>query len=352
MMTIQTVDDMGLMTISTPKNWLITGGCGFIGINLIRHLIETVPGIRIRVLDNLSIGSRADLASVSTFYELDPTADKSKSADDVNSDSAVQLVVGDIRKADVCIATATGMDVVVHLAANTGVRPSVRNPRADMEANVIGTFNMLEAARLKNIKRFIFASSGAPIGECRPPIHEEMPAHPISPYGASKLAGEGYCSAYFKAYGLETVCLRFSNIYGPNSRHKNSVIAKFIKKAFNNETIEIYGDGEQTRDFIFIEDLIRAIHLSANKKGVAGETFQIATSAETSILEVLDLLLMIFKDMGSKNIKVVMTAFKVGDVKRNASDTTKASKYLGWKAMVDIEEGLKKTVLWYQDKVN
>ncbi len=270
--TMQPDDDNCLMPNSKPKNWLITGGCGFIGTNLIRHLTETVPEIRIRVLDNLSIGSRADLASVCSFQELDSTIEKPISADDVNSKSAVELVVGDIRKADVCIAAAAGMDAVVHLAANTGVRPSVRNPRMDMEANVIGTFNILEAARLNNVRRFIFASSGAPIGECRPPIHEEMPAHPISPYGASKLAGEGYCSAYCKAYGLETVCLRFSNIYGPNSGHKNSVIAKFIKKALNKETIEIYGDGEQTRDFIFIEDLIRAIHLSVNRKGVAGET--------------------------------------------------------------------------------
>ena len=150
--------------------------------------------------------------------------------------------------------------------------PSVENPRLDMECNVIGTLNMLEGARMHKVKRFIFASSGAPIGECEPPIHEEMAPHPVSPYGASKLAGEGYCSAYFRTFDVETIALRFGNVYGPGSGHKNSVVAKFIRQAMQGETLEIYGDGKQTRDFIYIDDLIQAICLAINPSPLTSDS--------------------------------------------------------------------------------
>ena len=238
------------------KKWLITGGCGFIGRNLISNLLEE-RGHFVRILDNLSVGNRDDLAKVCEFKESTPSSLNTQS-------SQVELVVGDVLDKELALKVAKKADVIVHLAANTGVGPSVENPRKDMEANVIGTFNMLEAARQNNVKRFIFASSGAPIGECEPPIHEELAPHPVSPYGASKLAGEGYCSAYYRAYGLETVALRFGNVYGPLSAGKNSVIAKFIKQAIAGETLEIYGNGEQTRDFIYIDDLIQAIRKSIN----------------------------------------------------------------------------------------
>jgi len=140
-----------------------------------------------RILDNLTVGTKEDLERV-----LIP-----------NSSSKVELVKGDIRDMDTCDKCAQNMDVIVHLAANTGVPKSVENPRLDMECNVIGTFNMLEAARQQKASRFIFASSGAPAGEVKPPIHEELPPHPVSPYGASKLAGEGYCSAYFRTFGVD-----------------------------------------------------------------------------------------------------------------------------------------------------
>ena len=146
---------------------------------------------------------------------------------------------------------AKGIDTIIHLAANTGVGPSIEKPQVDMSVNIIGTFNYLEASRVNKISKFIFASSGAPIGEVEPPIHEEIPPHPLSPYGASKLAGEGYCSAYKNTFGIETVVLRFGNVYGPGSINKSSVVAKFIRKAINGDILEIYGDGMQTRDFIY-----------------------------------------------------------------------------------------------------
>ncbi|RLA44134.1 MAG: epimerase, partial [Gammaproteobacteria bacterium] len=159
------------------SNWLITGGCGFIGSSLIKKLIEKSPEVNVRVLDNLAVGSREDLRAVCEFNEIGVGA--------INgSPVGIELLVADIGDDKAALAAASGADVVVHLAANTGVGPSVDDPRTDCATNVFGTFNMLEAARHKNVGKFVFASSGAPIGDLEaPPIHEELPAHPVSPYG-------------------------------------------------------------------------------------------------------------------------------------------------------------------------
>ncbi|MDM8536279.1 NAD-dependent epimerase/dehydratase family protein [Desulfobacterales bacterium HSG17] len=325
------------------NRWLITGGCGFIGTSLIKNLISE-GGHAVRVLDNLSVGTRDDLGNVCNFEEKDVSSISSQSS----YSNSVELIVGDIREYDNCIKACNDADVIVHLAANTGVAPSVKNPLADMTANVIGTFNMLEAARHSNTKRFIFASSGAPIGECTPPIHEELAPHPVSPYGASKLAGEGYCSAYYQTFGLQTVALRFGNVYGPGSGHKNSVVAKFIRQVMNNETLEIYGDGNQTRDFIYIDDLIRAIRFAYNNKSVGGQVFQIATNSETSIKELTNKLLEALSDYGYVNAKVSYTAPKTGDVLRNYSDTSKAKEKLGWYTETELSIGLIQTIEWFR----
>src|ERR687898_1246426 len=230
-------------------------------------------GHAVRVVDNLSVGTREDLAAAGDFVEV-----SSDGLGPVVPGERVELVAGDITDEDLALRAARGADVIVHFAANTGVMPSVEYPRGDCMSNVVGTLNYLEAARLGGVGRFVFASSGGTvIGEAEPPIHEEMVPHPVAPYGASKLAGEGYCSAYFRTFGVETVTLRFGNVYGPLSGHKNSVVARFIKRAVEGEVLEIYGDGSQTRDYIYIGDLIRAIKLSVTTEGVGGETFQIAT---------------------------------------------------------------------------
>jgi UDP-glucose 4-epimerase len=326
---------MNTQSSSKPTRWLITGGCGFIGTSLIKNLVSE-GGHTIRVLDNLSVGTRQDLARVCDFSE--------------KPSSLVYLVVGDITDYETCLNCCQGIDIIVHLAANTGVGPSVEDPRKDMDSNVIGTFNMLEAARHNNLKRFIFASSGAPVGECEPPIHEELAPHPVSPYGASKLAGEGYCSSYYRTFGIETIALRFGNVYGPGSTHKNSVVAKFIKQAIKGETLEIYGDGYQTRDFIYIDDLISAIRRSATVGGIGGQVFQIATNHESTINEMVEQLLAILKESGIRDVKFQYTAPRAGDVKRNFSDTTKSKKVLGWTNNVNLQEGLKKTVEWFLNK--
>lgn len=332
--------------------WLVTGGCGFIGTNLIRFLLEKNHSPKIRVLDNLSAGSRQDLASVCDFIEVVPS-DLSPQGSMLNTQSSkVELVVGDIRNDEICLSCCAGVDVIIHLAANTGVPQSIENPRSDLEVNVCGTFNMLEAARQSGVGKFIFASSGAPLGEVTPPIHEEVTPHPISPYGASKLAGEAYCSVYFKTYGIKTVALRFGNVYGPYSKHKSSVVAKFIRQALNGETLMVYGDGNQTRDFIYIDDLNQAIMQSAITDGIGGETFQIATNKETKINELTNVLKEIFTQDGINNITIVNTSSRRGDVQRSFSDTSKALKILDWRSRIELKDGIRKTIRWFSSNMN
>ena len=321
--------------------WLITGGCGFVGTSLIKRLMQD-PVNDIRVVDNLSVGTRADLLNVCEFVEC--TAD---ALIDPNPLQSVQLVVGDIMDASLAIQVAKGVDVIVHLAANTGVGPSVQDPRSDCMVNVVGTFNYLEASRYNKVSRFIFASSGAPAGEVEPPIHEELAPHPVSPYGASKLAGEGYCSAYKRTFGVDTVCLRFGNVYGPGSLHKSSVVAKFIRQSLAGETLEIFGDGEQTRDFIFIDDLILAVLSASVKNNIGGETFQIASSRETTVGEMAQHLVKILAEFSVQDIHLINTEIRPGDVKRNFSDTGKAKERLGWTSKVGLESGLRKTVEYF-----
>ena len=324
--------------------WLITGGCGFLGTSLVRNLVKE-GGHTVRLIDNLSVGTRDDLAAACDFLELSQ-ANLQEKMDGADSERC-QLVVGDILDEKLAHQVVRGADVIVHLAANTGVAPSVEDPRMDCITNVQGTLNYLEAARKNNVKRFVFASSGAPVGEVDPPIHEELPAHPVSPYGASKLAGEGYCSAYYRTYGIGTVALRFGNVYGPQSAHKSSVVAKFIRRAIAMKSLEVYGNGRQTRDFIYIDDLVDAIRRAASTEGVGGEVFQIATNSETTLNELLDALLLILEQKGIKSPHVVNKPTRLGDVMRNYSDITKAREMLGWNVETDLVSGLEKTIDWF-----
>jgi len=197
------------------------------------------------------------------------------------------------------------------------------------------------------VGRLVLASSGAAVGEIEPPIHEEMPPHPVSPYGASKMAGECYCSAYYRTFGVEAVALRFSNVYGPGSTHKNSAVAKFVKRARGGEVLEIYGSGDQSRDFIYIDDLVDAMRLAATVPGIGGEVFQIATGAETTVSEITDMLLPLLAEAGIKDVEVQNTSPRTGDVVRNYADTSKARRMLGWEARVGLNEGLGRTVNWF-----
>ncbi len=323
---------------------LITGGCGFIGTNLIAYLKKENPRIGIRVLDNFSVGARDDLGAVAPFIEK-----KLSKLDD--QPKGIEFVAGDIVDYETCLKCCEGIDTIVHLAASTGVPTSVENPKLDMEANVIGTLNMLEAARERGVERFVFASSSAPIGEAEPPIHEEKAPRPVSPYGASKLAGEGYCSAYARTFGLKTVSLRFGNVYGPRSTHKNSVVAKFFKQALYGETLEIYGDGNQTRDFIYIDDLIQAIMLSLGAE-TSGEVFQIATYKETTVNEIANKVKALVENGAEKKVDVIYSNPRIGDMRRNYSDISKAKRILGYEPGFDLNSGLKHTYEYFKLEVN
>lgn len=313
---------------------VVTGGCGFIGRAFIRSSLAAGSS-SIRVLDNLSVGTCEELAVVAADI---PVMDRRDWTDKLT------LVEGDIRNAEVVRSALEGADAVVHLAANTGVAPSVKDPVFDCDVNVRGTLNVLEACRQQGVRRMVFASSGAPLGVQLPPLHENLAPRPVSPYGASKLAGEGYCSAYFQTFGIETVALRFGNVYGPGSGHKSSVVARFIKRAMSGETLEIYGDGGQTRDFIYIADLVRAIEAALTQPAIGGEVFQIATSAETTVGELADMLIAALVEAGVNTPELIHGEKRLGDVERNYSDTSKAQTVLGWRAEVGLPEGLKQTV--------
>ncbi|RMG98555.1 MAG: NAD-dependent epimerase/dehydratase family protein [Deltaproteobacteria bacterium] len=326
-----------------PDHVLVTGGCGFIGTRLCARLLR--EGARVRVFDNLSVGRREDLEACVPVR----TADRVPMGEGRGGDDgAVALWVGDIRDAADLAAAARGADVVVHLAAHTGVIPSVEDPRMDCEANVLGTLNALEAARAAGARNFVFASSGAPLGAQEPPIHEDKLPKPVSPYGASKLAGEAYCHVYAHTYGLRTAVLRFGNVYGPGSRRKGSVVAKFLRQALAGEPLTVYGDGSQTRDFIHVDDLVEAICRAA-ALDVGGEVFQIATGAETTVSEIVEAVRAALADLG-RTVEVVYTEPRRGEVHRNFADVRKAARVLGWRARFsDIEAGIRDTLRDFLD---
>jgi len=304
-------------------NWFITGGCGFIGSMLTNTLLSDERN-SVCVYDNHSVGDPKIFDELSLEYKI-------SSVDNPNGlfseKERLVVVKGDISDRKALLSSMAD-----------------ENPIDDCETNVMGTINVLEGCRSLGINRFVFASSGAPLGVQIPPLNEKMAPHPASPYGASKLSGEGYCSAYYHCFGIDTVALRFGNVYGEGSGNKNSVVAKFIKNALNGEDLEIYGDGSQTRDFIYLHDLIAAIKLAATKSGIGGEVFQIATSKETSIDELTELLTSVIKEETSISPKCVNRSSRIGDVSRNYSDTSKAESLLGWKAATDLRSGLTSTV--------
>jgi UDP-glucose 4-epimerase len=301
------------------KTYLITGGCGFIGVNVVTRLVSR--GARVRVLDNLSLGRREDIEPL-----------------------GVELLVGDIRDELTAEKACKGVDTVVHLAAHTRVVESVTNPELNFEINAKGTLNMLLAARDAGVKKFIFASTGGAIlGEQEPPVHEQMVARPISPYGAGKLAGEAYCSAFSGAYGLNTIALRFSNVYGPYSYHKGSVVAQFFKNLIQQEPLVVYGDGEQTRDFLYVDDLVDAL-LLADKAEIAAEVFQVASGRETSLRELIDAMK---KSIPEFKAEIRYEPARAGEISRNYADIAKARQMLGYDPKTLLEDGLRNTWDWF-----
>jgi UDP-glucose 4-epimerase len=300
---------------------LITGGAGFIGANLARRLAGR--GDRVRILDDLSIGRTAYLAGVDHELVAASLADR-----------------GALRRA------VAGVDAVVHLAARAGIPDSVADPIGTFETNVARLLDVLDAARLAGARRFVFASSNAAAGDHEPPADEADLPHPVSPYGASKLAGEAYCQAYAATYGLEACALRFSNAYGPYSLHKRSVVASWLRAALGGEPIAVHGDGEQSRDFVFADDLAAAVcaALDAPAHLVAGELFQAGTGVETTINQ----LAAAVEAAVGRPLDVRHLPARVGDVRRNVSRVDKAAERLGYRAAVPLTEGIARTADWFR----
>jgi len=304
---------------------LVTGGSGFIGSNLVDALIAR--GDEVTVVDDLSTGRRENLAGA--------------------LEAGAELVEADIRDAEAMseLATARKPEQVFHLAAQIDVRRSVADPAFDAGINVGGTANMLEAARLAGTKRFVFVSTGGAIyGEGAGkelPLDEAAANEPLAPYGQSKLAAEGYLSLYERLYGLDGVILRLGNVYGPRQDPlgEAGVIAIFCGKLAASEAPTVYGDGTQTRDYIYVDDVVEAALAAA--AGTASGAFNIGTGRETSVLELVELL----RDLGdASGFEPQFAPARPGEVERIALDCSRAGGELGWNAAIDLRAGLTKTL--------
>lgn len=301
------------------KNVLITGGAGFIGRHLADHLLDA-GDVNVSVIDNESLGDRSHL-------DLE----------------RVRFIPGDLRNPDDLREALTGQDAVVHLAADTRVMDSIENPRHNFESNVIGTFNLLELSRELGVGRIVAASTGGAIlGDVEPPVHEEMAPRPTSPYGASKLMLEGYLSAFSSSYGLSTCALRFSNIYGPRSFHKGSVVAHFFKQVLAGEKPVVYGDGSQTRDYLYAGDLVKAIR-TAIDSSVQGP-YQLGTGKPTTINE----LLAAMRRATGLPIEADYQDFRDGEVRDTWCQIDKAREGFGFDPSTPLDDGLRETWDWFK----
>jgi UDP-glucose 4-epimerase len=300
---------------------LVTGGAGFIGSTLVRLLTER--GYAVRVYDNFTTGSSELLEG-----------------------TEAEVVRGDVREAAALERAARGCEIVFHLAAGTGVVPSIEDPFGDFDVNARGTLAALSATLRAGASRFVFSSSNAPLGAGAYPASEDKPVAPLSPYGASKATGEAYCSAFHGAYGLDAVAVRFSNAYGPRSAHKGNVIPVFIRRLLAGEELVVYGDGGQTRDFVYVTDLADGLVRAAEAEGIGGDLFQLASGVETSVNDLVSLL----GEVTGSTPVVRREPARPGEIRRNYSSVDKARRRLGFSPTVPLAEGLRRTYEWFSSR--
>jgi nucleoside-diphosphate-sugar epimerase len=304
---------------------LVTGGAGFIGSNLVRELLA--GGWDVTVLDNLLSGHRSNLDPV-------PTA---------------RFIEGDIRDEAALEKAIDGADAVFHLAASVGNKRSVDFPLDDADINVMGTIRVLEAMRKAGTKKIVYSSSAGIFGELKTlPIKEDHPIEPDSPYGSTKLCAEKQCLAYSKIYDLDAVCLRYFNVYGPHQRFDayGNVIPIFVFKLLRGEEITIFGDGEQTRDFINVRDVVRANIAAAEAAGVWG-AFNLGSGTRITINHLIDLI----SEAAGERLRVTYGSPRRGDVRDSLADISAAQSAFGFSPSVEFEEGLRDYVAWARTEV-
>jgi len=313
------------MTASREK-MLVTGGAGFIGSNLVEELVRR--GEDVRVADNFLTGKRENLAGV-----LD----------------RIELVEADLSEFEAARAVCRGVDVIFHLAALPSVPVSMERPLDTTRHNIVATANLLVAARDAGARRLVFSSSSSVYGgEGESPQREDSPPSPKSPYAAAKLCCEVYVRTFCEAFGMDAVCLRYFNVFGPRQPPGgpySAVFPAFITRMLAGEPPVIYGDGHQSRDFTYVSNVVRANLLAARRSGpLAGEAVNVAGGNETSLLELVDLL----NATMATSLAPVFEPERPGDVKRSRADISRASELLGYEPEVGFEEGLRRTVEYFR----
>jgi len=305
--------------------YLLTGGGGFIGSNIAERLVR--DGEEVRIIDNFSTGRRENLAGL---------------------EGSIELIEGDITDMAAAEKATAGVDYVLHLAARPSVPASVEDPRSCHEANVDGTFNVLMAARDAGVKRLVYSASSSAYGDSPElPNRETFAPRPLSPYAVAKLVGEYYCKVFTEIYGLECVSLRYFNVFGPRQNPASqyaAVIPKFITALLAGEQPTIFGDGEQTRDFTFVENVYLANRLACTADGAAGQVINCACGKPISINHLLDVL----NEILGTDIEPLYLDERPGDVKHSAADVTRAREILNFDPPVDLKTGLEQTIEWYK----
>lgn len=305
--------------------YLVTGGAGFIGSHIVDALVGR--GNKVRVIDNLSTGRLENIRHL---------------LDDI------EFIEADLRDQAATSRAVAGVEVVLHQAAIPSVAFSIQDPIGCAENNLTATLQLLLACRESGVRRFVYASSCAVYGNPETvPIPEGAEPAPLSPYAATKLTGEHYCQLFYRLYGLETVSLRYFNVYGPRQDPSSpyaAVIPKFIKSALARAPLVIYGDGEQSRDFVFVETVVEANLLACEKEGVGGEVFNIGSGEGVSINRLVQLL----REVINVEIEVRHAAPRPGDIRDSVADIQKVKLRLGFSPAISLQEGLRRSVAWFR----